>query len=81
MQKGNLEGARIHAENAIRQKNQVHPSLPRAMEEVVYVYVNHAGSFKWVIQAHLIIDRVEEGLETEVPSKYHPCISAILIEA
>ena len=29
----------------------------------------------------LIIDRVEEGLETEVPSKYHPCISAVLIEA
>ncbi len=27
------------------------------------------------------IDRVEEGLETEVPSKYHPCISAVLIEA
>ncbi len=27
------------------------------------------------------IDRVEEGLETEVPSKYHPCISSVLIEA
>lgn len=24
IQKGNMEGARIHAENAIRQKNQVH---------------------------------------------------------
>ena len=27
LQKGNIEGARIHAENSIRQKNQVHNDI------------------------------------------------------
>ncbi len=33
------------------------------------------------ISQHTYISMDREGLETEVPSKYYPCISAVLIEA
>ena len=42
LQKGNLEGARIHAENAIRQKNQV--SLYSTYTGLVAYQMSYSGT-------------------------------------
>jgi division protein CdvB (Snf7/Vps24/ESCRT-III family) len=58
-----MEGARIHAENAIRQKNQALNFLRFASRvDAVAQRVQSAVSMKQVWQRHVFYKKIEEGV-------------------